>query len=65
LDASQVMTLGDYDNDESMIAYAGLGVAMGNARPAILHAANAVTLTNDEDGVAHAIYRYALCTAND
>lgn len=57
---SQVMTFGDYDNDESMIACAGIGVAMANATECIKRVAKLVTLSNDEDGVADAIYRYAL-----
>lgn len=60
LTADQVMTLGDYDNDLSMISYAGLGVAMGNACQSVKDAARYVTLTNEEDGVACAIRRYAL-----
>lgn len=60
LTASQVMSLGDYDNDLSMISYAGLGVAMGNACQAVKDAAKRVTLTNEEDGVAYAIRHYAL-----
>lgn len=60
LTASQVMTFGDYDNDASMIAYAGLGVAMGNATKAVLDAADFVTKTHAEDGVAYAIRRFAL-----
>ena len=59
-DASQVMTLGDYDNDTSMIAYAGYGIAMGNAMQPVRDAAKYITLSNDEDGVAHAIRQYAL-----
>lgn len=59
-DASQVMTLGDYDNDVSMIACAGLGVAMGNASEAARKAAKWQTRSNDEDGVAYAIRRWAL-----
>lgn len=58
----QVMTFGDYDNDESMIACAGLGVAMANATECIKRAAKLVTLSNDEDGVADAIRKYALKT---
>lgn len=58
--AEQVMTFGDYDNDISMIAYAGLGVAMANATESLRRVAKTVTLSNDEDGVAHAIYQYAL-----
>ena len=43
-----------------MVAFAGLGVAMANANPAVLEAADAVTLSNDEDGVAEAVRRYML-----
>lgn len=56
----RVMALGDYDNDAGMLAYAGVGVAMGNASPRARAAAKYVTLGNDEDGVALAIRRYAL-----
>jgi hydroxymethylpyrimidine pyrophosphatase-like HAD family hydrolase len=35
-----------------MLAWAGRGVAMGNAHPAVLAAADDVTATNDEEGVA-------------
>ena len=44
----------------SMIEDAGLGVAMGNATPEILAAADAVTADNNHDGVALAIEKYAL-----
>jgi Cof subfamily protein (haloacid dehalogenase superfamily) len=56
----EVMAIGDSNNDLDMIEYAGLGVAMGNALPNVKAAANAVTLANDEDGVADAIYKYIL-----
>lgn len=49
---------GDGYNDLTMIEYAGLGVAMGNANDDIKAAADFVTLTNDEDGVAYAIERF-------
>ena len=58
--AENVMTIGDYDNDLSMIAYAGYGVAMGNASGAVKAAARYVTKSNLEDGVAEAIQRWAL-----
>lgn len=58
--ADDIMTLGDQGNDLTMIEYAGLGVAMGNAIDEVKAAANAVTLTNAEDGVAAAIRKYAL-----
>lgn len=49
----RVMAFGDSMNDESMIRYAGLSVAMKNSRPEILSLASYVTdLTNDEDGIA-------------
>ncbi len=60
LAASQVMALGDYDNDIPMLTYAGFGVAMGNASEAVKRAARYSTGTNAEDGVAQAIDRYAL-----
>ena len=60
LTASQVMTCGDYDNDIGMIEWAEYGVAMANATELIKNAAKIITLSNDEDGVAHAIYKYVL-----
>lgn len=56
----EVMTLGDEENDLAMISFAGKGVAMGNATQEVKEMANAVTDTNDDDGVAKAIYRYVL-----
>ena len=52
---ADVMAIGDNLNDESMIASAGMGVAMGNAVPAIKKIAQYVTATNIQDGVAQAI----------
>mgnify|MGYP002612001587 CR=1 FL=1 len=57
---ARVMALGDYDNDVSMFSYAGVSVAMANASERARAAARYSTLSNDEDGVAHAIRRYAL-----
>lgn len=54
----QAMALGDADNDIGMLQTAGLGIAMGNAEPAVRQAADFVTLTNEENGVAHAIHRF-------
>jgi Cof subfamily protein (haloacid dehalogenase superfamily) len=56
----EVMAVGDSINDLDMIQYAGWGVAMGNARESVKAVAQAVTLRNDEDGVAEAILKYAL-----
>lgn len=52
---SQLATFGDGGNDLGMIKHAGMGVAMANANPDCLAAANYVTTSNDEDGCALAI----------
>jgi Cof subfamily protein (haloacid dehalogenase superfamily) len=54
------MALGDGTNDLSMIEAAGLGVAMSNAHPLVLAAADYVTVSNDENGVAKAIKEFVL-----
>jgi len=59
-DPSEVATFGDGANDVPMFEYAGLGVAMANARPEVQQAADVVTLSNDEDGAAIAFERYIL-----
>jgi hydroxymethylpyrimidine pyrophosphatase-like HAD family hydrolase len=41
-----------------MIRYAGLGVAMANAKPEVREAADFVTLSNEEDGVAYAVEKF-------
>ncbi|MEV7520521.1 Cof-type HAD-IIB family hydrolase [Streptomyces sp. NPDC091371] len=51
-DASSTIAFGDMPNDIPMFAWAGHGVAMANAHPALKAVANEVTATNDEDGVA-------------
>ncbi|MCL1950220.1 MAG: sugar-phosphatase [Turicibacter sp.] len=60
INASEVICIGDAENDRHMIEYAGLGVAMDNASDAIKSIANFVTKTNDEHGVAHVIEEYIL-----
>ena len=56
----EIIAMGDGANDLELIAYAGLGVAMGNATNAVKKKADAVTLTNDKDGVAAVIEKYLL-----
>ena len=56
----EIMTIGDEENDLPMIEYAGLGVAMANAIPLVKEAADVVTDTNDQDGVAKAVEKYIL-----
>ncbi|HEO8419199.1 Cof-type HAD-IIB family hydrolase [Niallia sp. FSL W8-0635] len=56
----QVLAAGDSLNDISMIKEAGIGVAMGNAQDVVKETADVVTLTNNENGVAYAIRKWAL-----
>ena len=56
----QVMAIGDQDNDAPMLAWAGVGVAMGNASVASRTAASWVAPPFEKDGVAAAIGRYIL-----
>lgn len=53
-----VVAFGDMANDLEMIAWAGHGVAMGNAIPALKDAADEVTASNDDDGVARVLERW-------
>ena len=54
----ETISFGDGQNDLSIIRFAGLGVAMGNAVDELKNAADEVTLSHDEDGIAHIIERY-------
>lgn len=49
---------GDGYNDISMIRYAGVGVAMGNAQEKVKEAADYITATNDEDGLVEVIENF-------
>ena len=51
----EIICFGDNDNDVSMIEYAGIGVATGNAVPSALHAADYITDDNENEGVAKAL----------
>lgn len=55
LEMAEVAAIGDNFNDLDMLRLAGLGIAMGNAPTQVKEAANRVTTTNDELGVAKAI----------
>lgn len=60
LTREEMVAIGDGYNDLSMIEFAGMGVAMGNAQEPVRKAARYVTATNDEDGVALAVERFFL-----
>lgn len=57
LPAAQAVACGDGEVDAGMLRLAGLGVAMGNAAPAVQAAADFVTSSNDQDGVYVALNR--------
>ena len=60
LDRRQVIAMGDSEIDESMIRWAGMGIAMENACEACKEAADDVTGPHDADGVAQSIEKYIL-----
>lgn len=53
-----VMCVGDNENDEEMVKAAGIGVAMGNAADVVKAAADYITASNNDCGVAQAIYHF-------
>lgn len=56
----EMIACGDGYNDLSMIEYAGLGVAMENAVRPVRNAADYVTLSNNDDGIAHVVEKFLL-----
>jgi Cof subfamily protein (haloacid dehalogenase superfamily) len=60
LAAGDVVTFGDMPNDIPMLRWAGHGVAMGNAHPEAVSAADEVTSRNTDDGVARVLERWWL-----
>lgn len=57
---SEIIAIGDSYNDHRMIEYAGLGVAMGNAREDIKLMADYITLSNENEGVAKVFNKFIL-----
>jgi Cof subfamily protein (haloacid dehalogenase superfamily) len=60
IDSSEIICFGDNYNDIDMLRYAGLGIAPENAADAIKEAADYVTSSNNDDGVAKAIEKFVL-----
>ena len=56
----ETIAMGDAWNDREMLMSAGLGVAMANAQPALKELADYITLSNNEDGVAHVVEKFIL-----
>nr|WP_281725889.1 HAD family hydrolase [Lachnoclostridium phocaeense] len=55
LEQAESAAFGDGDNDRGMLAFAGIGIAVANGSQGCLQAADHVTSSNDEDGVAEGV----------
>jgi Cof subfamily protein (haloacid dehalogenase superfamily) len=60
--SEEIITIGDNENDISMIKYAGLGVAVGNAEQCLKDVADFVACDYQEDAVARVIEKFILGT---
>ena len=60
IEAEEVLAVGDGDNDLEMVDLAGIGVAVENATQALKERADHVVASNNENGVASAIRKFAL-----
>lgn len=60
VNTEKMMACGDSPNDIEMLKLAGLPIAVGNAKDEVKACAKAIVGTNDENGVAEAVYRFAL-----
>jgi len=60
IDRTEIMAFGDGDNDKEMLAYAGIGVAMGNAVDSAKAQADYITAGVDDDGIAKALRHFVL-----
>lgn len=56
--ANSMICCGDGYNDISMIEFAGLGVAMENAKPLVKESANFITKSNDDEGILFVINEF-------
>lgn len=59
IDPAETVAFGDMPNDLPMLAWSGRGIAVANAHPTVLAAADQVTASNDDDGVALVLERLA------
>jgi len=62
IEAKDVLAIGNYYNDISMLEFAGMGVAVANSPQKVRDAADAVGPSNNEHGVAHILRQYAYLT---
>ncbi|WP_282918199.1 Cof-type HAD-IIB family hydrolase [Porphyromonas macacae] len=61
----ELIAVGDSYHDVEMIQYAGLGVAVSNAKEAVKACADYVTMSNEEDGIAHMIEKFVFSEYED
>ena len=52
IDRKRTIAIGDYNNDIGMLRFAGLGVAVSNAREEVKEAADYITVSNEESAIA-------------
>ena len=57
---SEIMAIGNADNDIPMIKYAGTGIAMASSTPTLLKIADYKTASNNIDGIEKAIKKFIL-----
>ena len=60
MDSSEIMAFGDGENDIDMLQFAGICVAMGNAKDTVKAAADYVTDSVDENGIENALRHFGL-----
>ena len=60
INKSQIMAIGDQENDKEMLEIAEIGVAMGNGDKELQGMADYITDTVDNNGAAHAIKKFIL-----
>ncbi len=54
----ECIAFGDAQNDIPMLEYAGIGVCMANGQDKVKEMADYITLSNEEDGIAEALYKF-------
>lgn len=60
IQAAEILAIGNYYNDLEMLEFAGLGIVMGNSPEDMKRSADAITTSNDEEGVHYALQQYCL-----
>ena len=60
IDISEVMTIGDQNNDIDLVQCGGIGVAMGNGTPELKECADFITDTVQNDGFVKAVEKFAI-----